>query len=62
VRCLLNSTEAKARNCYYDIALLQWVVTNEYVFKSITQSVIDALNCKTYPLDVAGLYQLANDA
>jgi hypothetical protein len=57
-----GSTVPKVRNCYYDIELLQWVVTNEYVFKTITQSVIDALNCKTYPLNVAGLYQLANDA
>jgi hypothetical protein len=57
-----GSSIAKVRTCVYDPILLQWVVTNEYTFKTITQSVIDALNCKQYPLTVAGLYQLANDA
>ena len=57
-----SSNVAKVRTCVYDPILLQWVVTNEYTFKTITQSVIDALNCKQYPLTVAGLYQLANDA
>ena len=57
-----GSTIAKVRTCVYDPILLQWVVTNEYTFKTITESVINALNCKQYPLTVAGLYQLANDA
>ncbi|WP_164972762.1 T9SS type A sorting domain-containing protein [Lacibacter luteus] len=57
-----GSTVPKVRVCYYDLVLLQWVVQNEYTFKTITQSVIDALSCKQYPLTVAGLYQLANDA
>jgi hypothetical protein len=57
-----GSNVAKVRTCVYNPILLQWVVTNEYTFKTITQSVIDALNCKQYPLNVSGLYQLANDA
>jgi hypothetical protein len=57
-----GSTVPKQRVCYYDLVLLKWVVQNEYIFKSIAQSVIDALNCKQYALNVGGLYQLANDA
>ncbi len=57
-----GSTVPKQRVCYFDPILLIWVVQNEYTFKSIAQSVIDALNCKQYALTVAGLYQLANDA
>jgi hypothetical protein len=37
-------------------------VTNEYVYKTISQAVIDALNTKGYDNTVAGLLQLANDA
>jgi hypothetical protein len=57
-----GSTVPVQRVCYYDPILLTWVVQNEYTFKTIPQSVIDALNCKQYALNVGGLYQLANDA
>jgi hypothetical protein len=56
-----GSTTPKQRSCYYN-ELGQLVVVNEYIYKTIPQSVISALNSKTYPLTVGGLYQLANDA
>ena len=56
-----GSTTPKQRSCYYN-ELGQLVVVNEYIYKTIPESVISALNSKTYPLTVGGLYQLANDA
>jgi hypothetical protein len=55
-----GSTTPLERSCYLN-ELGQLVVVNEYVYKTISQSVIDALTDKGYPLTVAGLYQLAND-
>jgi hypothetical protein len=55
-----GSTTPLQRSCYLN-ELGQLVVVNEYVYKTISQSVIDALTAKGYPLTVAGLYQLAND-
>ncbi|WP_164972818.1 T9SS type A sorting domain-containing protein, partial [Lacibacter luteus] len=56
-----GSTIPKQRKCYYNTEGI-WVVENEYTYKSISQSVIDALTTKGYDLSVGGLYKLANDA
>ncbi len=58
-----GSTTPKVRSCYYNpVEPYNLITVNEYTYKSISQTVIDALNCKTYPLTVAGLFHLANDA
>ncbi|QNA43584.1 T9SS type A sorting domain-containing protein [Lacibacter sediminis] len=56
-----GSTTPTQRSCYLN-ELGQLVVVNEYVYKTIPQSIIDALDCKGYDHTVGGLYQLANDA
>ncbi|MEJ8844797.1 T9SS type A sorting domain-containing protein, partial [Lacibacter sp. H375] len=56
-----GSTIPKERSCYLN-ELGQLVVVNEYVYKTIPQSIIDALNAGGYDLTVGGLYALANDA
>ncbi|HLP35369.1 Ig-like domain-containing protein [Lacibacter sp.] len=56
-----GSTTPKQRSCYFN-ELGQLVVVNEYVYKTIPQSIIDALNAGGYDHTVGGLYQLANDA
>jgi uncharacterized protein YjdB len=53
-----GSTTPKERSC----DPLTGIVTNEYLYKTIPQSIIDALDCKGYDHTVGGLYQLANDA
>ncbi|MEJ8820091.1 T9SS type A sorting domain-containing protein, partial [Lacibacter sp. H407] len=55
-----GSTTPKARSCYYN-ELMQLVVVNEYLYKTISVDIIAALTTKGYPHTVGGLYQLAND-
>jgi uncharacterized protein YjdB len=56
-----GSTTAAERRCELnELGVL--VVVNEYVYKTIPQSIIDALTAGGYDLTVGGLYDLANDA
>jgi hypothetical protein len=57
-----GSTTPKVRSCYYDAILMKVVVVNEYTYRTILPSVINALDCKGYAHTVTGLFMLANDA
>ena len=56
-----GSNRPRKRSCYY-AADGRLVVVNEYMYRTISQTVISALGRGGYALNVGGLYQLANDA
>jgi hypothetical protein len=54
---------AEPRICHYDpITHLLTSVENEYVSRSFSQALIDAIVAAGYPATVGGLFSLANDA
>jgi hypothetical protein len=57
-----GSKTFKTRACVWNAITLQWDIVNEYMYRTISQSVINALTNNGYDVTVAGLYALANDA